>query len=626
MLLILLTYSIENMFGRQLLQDIKLEEEKYSKAFHTSPYAIILSRFSDGKIIEVNKGFLDKMGFPIGELYGKTTLELYFWLNEDDRGAVINELKESGKVYGKELVFRKKTGETITGLLSSEIITVNNEKCVFSSIDDITERNRYETEKKELFTRLEESEEKYRTFFRNSMDATFLTSPDGSIQSANPAACKMLGWTESEICSLGQSDVLDLSDPRVVKAMNERDEKGKFSGELTFIRKNGEKFPVELSTSIFTGKGGRNVTSMIVREITERKKSEEKLQYASLYTRNLIEASLDPFMTISIGGKITDVNFATEKITGIKREKLIGSNFMDYFTEPEKAREGYKTVFEKGFVRDYPLTMLHSNRRQKDVLFNATLFKDEAGENKGVFAAARDITNRKKSEAELRKSKELLEKLNQHLIDVRENERKQIALTLHDDLGQRLTGLYLDIAWLKSRPGKQQDSVRAKLDEISQMINETIENIKETSAFLRPAILYELGLIPAINSLLNKFENHSSIKCIFSCDPDLKIIDDQLSLILFRILQESLTNIARHSGATTVEIGLRLSKNQIEFKVKDDGIGINKENIVSLKSMGIAGMRERIRGVRGSLQISAEAGSGTSIKVKIPLNKNKKND
>jgi signal transduction histidine kinase len=199
-------------------------------------------------------------------------------------------------------------------------------------------------------------------------------------------------------------------------------------------------------------------------------------------------------------------------------------------------------------------------------------------------------------------------------------------LTLHDDLGQRLTGLYLDIAWLKSRPGKRSESVRTKLDEISLMINETIENIKETSAFLRPAILYELGLIPAINSLLNKFENHSGIKCIFSCDPDLKVIDDQLSLTLFRILQESLTNIARHSGATTVEISLRLSKNQIEFKVKDDGIGINKENIVSLKSMGIAGMRERIRGVKGSLQIKAETGSGTSIKVKIPLNKNKKND
>jgi PAS domain S-box-containing protein len=329
-------------------------------------------------------------------------------------------------------------------------------------------------------------------------------------------------------------------------------------------------------------------------------------------------------MTISINGKITDVNIAAEQITGVTRDKLIGSMFMDHFTEPEKAREGYRTVFKEGLVRDYPLTMVHAEAGQRDVLFNATLFEDASGMIKGVFAVARDITDRKRSEVELRKSKELLEKLNRHLIDVRENERKQIALTLHDDLGQRLTGLYLNIAWLKNRSGKQTDDVKAKLDEISTMVNDTIESIKETSSFLRPDMLYELGLIPAINSQLKKFEKQSDIKCIFNCDPDLKIDDDQLSLTLFRILQESLTNIARHSGASRAEVSLHRVKDEIEMTVRDNGIGITKENINSMKAMGIAGMKERVRGVKGSLHINAESGVGTSININIPVNKSKK--
>jgi signal transduction histidine kinase len=186
--------------------------------------------------------------------------------------------------------------------------------------------------------------------------------------------------------------------------------------------------------------------------------------------------------------------------------------------------------------------------------------------------------------------------------------------------------LFLDIAWLKSRSGTQTDAVKEKLEEVSNMINETIENIKETSSFLRPDMLYELGLIPAINSQLKKFEKQSGIKCKFTYDLDLTINDDQLSLTLFRILQESLTNIARHSEASDTDVFLGISGQEIVMTVRDNGIGITKENINSMKAMGIAGMRERVRGVKGSLLINAENGVGTLINVKIPFNKSKIDD
>src|SRR5207245_129136 len=125
-------------------------------------------------------------------------------------------------------------------------------------------------------------------------------------------------------------------------------------------------------------------------DISEKKQAEEGLRSASQYARSLIEASLDPLVTISPAGKITDVNEGSIKVTGVSREKLIGTDFSDYFTEPEKAREGYQQVFSKGFVTDYPLTIRHQNGGQTPVLYNASIYKDVAGKVLGVFAAARN--------------------------------------------------------------------------------------------------------------------------------------------------------------------------------------------------------------------------------------------
>mgnify|MGYP003917212987 CR=1 FL=1 len=120
-------------------------------------------------------------------------------------------------------------------------------------------------------------------------------------------------------------------------------------------------------------------------------------QQASQYARSLIEASLDPLVTISPAGKITDVNEATIKVTGVPRENLVGTDFSIYFTEPNKAREGYQRVFEEGFVTDYPLTIRHKDGKLTDVLYNASVYKDTQGKVLGVFAAARDVTAQKEA-------------------------------------------------------------------------------------------------------------------------------------------------------------------------------------------------------------------------------------
>ena len=161
-------------------------------------------------------------------------------------------------------------------------------------------------------------------------------------------------------------------------------------------------------------RGGGELGIMIqtfIRDISERVKLEKDMRSASIYVRNLIEANLDSLVAINAEGIITDVNNASVNIFGVSKEKLIGSDAADYFTEPEKVRAGYQLVFSQGIVRDYPLTIRHASGQTIDVLYNASVYKDEAGQVQGVLAAARDITETKRQENELKAYKDQLEEM-----------------------------------------------------------------------------------------------------------------------------------------------------------------------------------------------------------------------
>jgi PAS domain S-box-containing protein len=166
-LLILLIFSLEHMFSSQLLQDIKAEEEKFSKAFHTSPYGVAITRLSDGKIIEINKGVNRITGYSYDEVNSKSTLDINIWQHADERNQIVEEINRSGKVYEREVQFRKKSCEQITVFLSAEVITVNNERCLLSSFDDITERKKHETELIKAKERAEENDKLKTAFLHN---------------------------------------------------------------------------------------------------------------------------------------------------------------------------------------------------------------------------------------------------------------------------------------------------------------------------------------------------------------------------------------------------------------------------------------------------------------------------
>jgi PAS domain S-box-containing protein len=483
-------------------------------------------------------------------------------------------------------------------------------------IQDITDRKMTETA-------LKESEARFRNLFNNSLVGISVTLPSGKILEANNAYAKMYGYDSPQQLYNEVSDIRQLyahkSDrENVLKSlcasgkMEER--------EIELVRRDGSKFYVLVTANEVRDTDGNFIYNQATHiDLTERKKNEEKVRNASLYARSLIEASLDPLITINSEGKITDVNKSTEEITGVKREELVGSDFESYFADERRARKGYKTVFSQGYVKNYPLSILHKNGRRIEVMFNASLFRNVSGEVQGVLAAARDITENKRMEEEVLNSKKLLENLNQHLLEVRENERSEIALNLHDDLGQRLTAINLDVAWLKGRVGVQTQVVMNKFRDISKMINETVDGIKEISSFLRPAILYDLGIVTAFEWQLRSMEKNSGIKYIFNHSLSEIKINDRISLILYRVLQESLTNVVRHAEATIVKVSLNVTKNEAVLSIEDNGKGIEAKKLNALTSMGITGIKERVSSVSGKVNIHGKKNKGTTVLVLIPL-------
>ncbi len=360
-------------------------------------------------------------------------------------------------------------------------------------------------------------------------------------------------------------------------------------------------------------------------DITERKRAEEALRAAHQYNRSLIEASLDPLLTINSEGKVTDVNSATELATGVTREQLIGSDFSNYFADPDKAREGYQTAFLKGTARDYPLAIRHRSGMITDVLYNATIYRNEAGEIQGVFAAARDITERKRAEEALKESEVRLRALSSQLLTAQESERKRIALELHDGIGQMLTAIKFKVENTVQEMGKGKVGAKGKsLEAIIPMIKETIEEVRRMQMDLRPSTLDDLGVLATLGWFCREYQRiYSRIRIEKEISLEESEVSIPLKVVLYRLTQEAMNNIAKHSQADLVRLSLKKQENKIEWSIEDNGMGFDLEYVLSSerskRGLGLGSMKERAELSGGTFAIESTQGKGTTVRASWTL-------
>ncbi|MDY6934802.1 MAG: response regulator [Spirochaetota bacterium] len=221
---------------------------------------------------------------------------------------------------------------------------------------------------------------------------------------------------------------------------------------------------------------------------------------------------------------------------------------------------------------------------------------------------------------ELKDSERELRNLSQHLLEVREEERTGIARELHDELGQSLTALKMDLGWIRRKLDDDRSVLLQRLELMSTLIDNTIESVHRISSELRPGILDDFGLCAAIEWLAREIEGRTGIKCVLRFDPEeINHMDDKLMLNIFRIYQEVLTNVARHSQATKVDIVLAEEGNTIKIEINDNGKGITEEQINNPNSFGIIGIKERANFYNARLYIGGIRDVGTKVKVVFPI-------
>jgi PAS domain S-box-containing protein len=478
-----------------------------------------------------------------------------------------------------------------------------------------------ESRRRKVEKLLRESEATYRSIFENSLDAILLTAPDGRIFSANPAACQMYGRTEEEICKVGRESLVDLQDPHLAELLKRRALTGKASGEFYQYRKDGTRFPTEVSSAVFEiGEGKR--TSMIIRDITMRKRIEEELSAVTLRQRAILAADPDIIMEVDNNKIYTWTNQAGREFFG---DDVIGKEANFYFEGNQDTYNVVKPLFKGAEDVIYIESWQHRKDGEKRLLaWWCRMLKDPTGKISGALSSARDITERKQAEEEIRKSHKELRMLANHLQNIREEERNHLAREFHDQIGQSMTALKMDLSLLLRTISDEKQDVPRKLvaeelQSMQKLVDETSQLLWAIVTELRPQMLDDLGLVTTFEWEAKRFESRTGISCEFKSSEKEILLDPKKSIALFRIYQEALTNITRHAKATVVRSVLRRENEMLVLEIKDNGCGISIDKKSEPESFGLIGMRERTLALGGLLEIIGIAGEGTTIIVRLPL-------
>ena len=400
---------VQDITGRHRVEEaLRESEERFRVIAETSPVLLSVSSLEDGSVLFTNPAYEQAFGFERGEIIGRRATDLY--CDDTERAAIVDILKREGQVRCRETRVKRRDGRPFWVESSMAHIRFGGKDAMLAASADITERKRAEKA-------LSEAHERTRSILESIADTFYSLDTGWRFTVVNPAAEKApFGRPASELIGKVIWDLYpnlvgtEIHRHYLAAAQHHTLEHYEAQSPL-----NGRWYEVFMQ-------GRRDGVDVYMRDITERRQAVEALRIARdgleiqvqertaelktsvAYNRSLIEAGLDPMVTIDPGGKISDVNAATVDMTGFSREELIGTDFSGLFTEPDKARAGYQKVFREGFVRDYPLGMRHRDGRITPVLYNATIFHDERGVTAGACAVARDISALKKAELDLEKA------------------------------------------------------------------------------------------------------------------------------------------------------------------------------------------------------------------------------
>jgi len=460
----------------------------------------------------------------------------------------------------------------------------------------------------------------------SAMDAIITVDENQDIVIFNPAAERMFGCDAADV----MHTPLDQFIPARFRGLHRQHiERFAATGvtsrrmgatsQIIALRGDGAEFPVEASISQVTV-GGKKLFSVILRDVTQRQQTEQALRDSAERYQRLVELVPDAIW-IERDERIAFVNRACLRLLGAESvAQLLGRSPLD-FVHPEfrslaiERRERLLADRQRSAYIEKKIVPLVGEHR--DVEIAETLFQDETGI--GVLVVLHDITERKAAEQELHQSRTQLRALSAALHAAREEEQQRIARELHDELGQMLTAMKMDITAIQRAVEPGQQVIAGRAQDIALLLERTVTAVRRIATELRPLMLDDLGLVPTIGWLARDFAKRTQLKVETSLPEGELDIDPMLATVFFRVLQESLTNVAKHSEATRVQISLQCSGADMRLRVADDGRGFDPSAAKDTKTFGLLGMRERAETANGEFQVTSTPGAGTVVEMVVPL-------
>ncbi|MBB5496691.1 response regulator [Paraburkholderia sp. MM5384-R2] len=349
-------------------------------------------------------------------------------------------------------------------------------------------------------------------------------------------------------------------------------------------------------------------------QIDERRRADARLQASEARFRAIVETSPVPLCITSIpDGHILYTNPPLRELFGM--DEGLAANIADFYAERGERERLIEHLRTKGGLRNTEVQF----RRQDGTRFwaMATARAATYDDSPAIYVGLNDITGRKQMEQELVESREQQRELSAYMEAIREEERKRIAMEIHDELGQLLTALKMDVSLLKMRIAHDAEATK-KADDMRQLVEGTISMVRNVASHLRPAAL-NFGIVSALEWLVDEFNRRNAIACELRIEGGEPTLSDAHATALFRIAQASLTNVARHAAAKRVEVTLVSTAAQLLLHVRDDGCGFDQQVVSRNYSYGLLGMNERARLIGGSLSIDSSPGAGTMVSIHIPL-------
>ena len=607
------TMIIRDITERKQAEELLTKNEARLKVALSS---VNMAVFNQDKDLRYTWMFNPQIGYTTDEVIGKTDIELL----PAEAAIKVNEIKrmaiEKGEAANREIEVIIEDNVSYFNLVVEPLYNRGGQ------IVGITGASLNITERKKTEELLKTETENFRRSLDDSPLGVRIATANRVIIYANKALLDFYGYESLAELQATPLKMRCTKESYNLVLKNEDHLEKRYDGitnyDISIIRKDGEirHLRAFLKEIIWTGIKHFQV---IYEDITSQKQVETSLKESEAKFRSIFENS---FMGISIarpGGNLLQVNHAYARMYGYENPGLMLSEVGEtnkLFANPEDRKEVLSELKRKGVMEPREFELIRRDGSHLFVMVSAGEIRDSEGTLLFNQATHIDLTGQKKLEEDLRNSKEFLEKLNLRQTEVREEERANISREIHDQLGQSLTALKLDLnrmhIYIKDNP-----EAVLKLERLVDLVSKTIKDVQRISSELRPGILDELGLISTFEWYCDEFSNRTGIKSKLKLD-NSEYPDPKINLIFFRVLQETLTNVIRHAKASSVSVKLRKSTKGTTMTIRDNGIGIPAEMVGSSRSLGLISMRERVKQFNGTIDIISDNGNGTKLIIFIP--------